>query len=316
LSKVYYIIGVSGCGKSTIGSALSEKWDIPFYDGDDFHPKENIAKMKSGIPLNDDDRKPWLEAINKFARDQVANGALVIACSALKASYRQILIADLGDLFEIIHLAGSFELIEERMKARDHFMPSSLLQSQFDTLEAPTNALEVSINQSIEEMVNQINENMLSEVGLVGLGVMGTSLARNIANNGFRLSLYNRRVEGKEEKIALKAIAKFSELENARGFENLKDFVKSIERPRKIVLMITAGRAVDSFINDIRRWLDPGDILVDGGNTFYKDTDARVIDLAKEKIDWIGAGISGGEEGALRGPSIMPGGGEVQAVIL
>ena len=304
-------MGVSGCGKSTIGKALSETWSIPFFDGDDFHSQPNLDKMAGGHPLDDDDRRPWLVTIQTFAKDHLNRGSLIIACSALKASYRSLLTKDIEEVSVFIHLDGSFELIESRMKARNHFMPASLLQSQFDALEMPEGAIRVDIGQSINYIVQKINQRMLSEVGLVGLGVMGTSLSRNIAMNGFRMSLYNRRVEGKEEDIAYKTIRTYSELENAKGFEDLKTFVESIERPRKIILMITAGKAVDYLIDDIKDLLNEGDILLDGGNTFYEDTERRRRELAKHGIDWIGAGISGGEEGALKGPSIMPGGSEI-----
>jgi len=301
-------MGVSGCGKSTIGRALSEALRVPFYDGDDFHPQANLDKMADGQPLDDGDRQPWLHAIQAFAKNELSNGSVIIACSALKETYRKVLRKDVASNAVFIHLRGSFDVIEARMKARNHFMPATLLQSQFDALEVPQNAISVDINKSIDNIVKDIIQNMHSEIGLVGLGVMGTSLSRNIANNGFRLSLYNRRVEGREEAIAQKAIERFPELNNAKGFEDLKAFVASIERPRKIILMITAGKAVDYFIDDIKGLLSEGDILVDGGNTFYKDTEARRSGLAQLGIDWIGAGISGGEEGALQGPSIMPGG--------
>jgi len=304
-------MGVSGCGKSTIGKALSEHWNAPFFDGDDFHPAANIAKMAGGNPLNDSDRAPWLAAINAFAKDQLKTNGCIIACSALKKSYRDILSEGQADQTTFIHLQGSFDLIQARMAARDHFMPPALLQSQFDTLEPPDNAIDIDINLSVEQIIAAIdiktNNHMHSEIGLVGLGVMGTSLARNIASKGYQISLFNRRVEGKEERVAERAIEQFDELKNARGFEDLKAFIQSIERPRKIILMITAG-AVDYFIDYVQNLLDDGDILIDGGNTFYKDTIRRKAALDTKGINWIGAGVSGGEEGALRGPSIMVGG--------
>ncbi len=122
------IMGVSGSGKTTIGLQLSDALGIPFFDADDFHSEENVTKMKHNIPLNDTDRQPWLESLAiKISEWDSKNGA-VLACSALKESYRSILTEGLGDRAVFIHLDGSFELIEARMKARNHFMPPALLR--------------------------------------------------------------------------------------------------------------------------------------------------------------------------------------------
>lgn len=310
MKKVYIIMGVSGCGKSTIGQALSDRLKIPFYDGDDFHPEANIQKMSSGQPLNDDDRQPWLESINHHAvhHDQ----SLIVACSALKANYRKIISHKLDGLVHFIHLHGEQSLILDRMRSRNHFMPESLLASQFDTLEWPDDAINIPIDQSIGNIINKILQSVnaadLSEIGLVGLGVMGANLARNIARNGYTIALYNRHIPGKEEHVAEGAIQQYDELSESKGFDDLKLFVANLQRPRKIILMITAGRAVDAFINEIEPFLVSGDILVDGGNSFYEDTLRRINYLSNKKIHWVGAGVSGGSEGALLGPSIMPGG--------
>lgn len=149
---------------------------------------------------------------------------------------------------------------------------------------------------------------MKSTIGLIGLGVMGTSLARNIARNSFSISLYNRYVKGSEEGVALKKKNQFKELSAALAFEDLAEFVNSIERPRKIILMLTAGPAVDQVINELTPLMGEGDLIIDAGNSHYKDTQHR-FDLLKERgIRFMGLGVSGGEEGALMGPSLMPGG--------
>lgn len=157
---VIVIMGVSGSGKSKIGKLLSEHLDIPFYDGDDFHPKANVEKMASGTPLTDGDRKEWLIQLNKLAVDHKHNGA-IIACSALKKNYRSILRAGMGNSMVFVYLKGSFELIKSRLKKRKgHFMPLDLLKSQFDTLEPPFKAITVSIEKTpeniIKEIVNQL----------------------------------------------------------------------------------------------------------------------------------------------------------------
>lgn len=130
------IMGVSGCGKSTVGSLLGDRLGLPFMDGDDLHPASNKAKMRAGIPLQDADRFPWLEEIGRTLRQsQDAGIPMIIACSALKRSYRDLLRMHVPGLV-FVHLAGDRETLLARMTARSHeFMPSSLLDSQLATLE-------------------------------------------------------------------------------------------------------------------------------------------------------------------------------------
>lgn len=305
-------MGVSGVGKTTIGTLLSKKTGIPFFDGDDFHREVNKQKMASGEALNDHDRQGWLEALNALAiRHQKSEGA-IIACSALKENYRQILSREVRFTY-FVHLKGNFELITERMKQRKgHFMPPVLLKSQFDTLENPIKALTFSITMTPEEITDQVVRivNLKTEFGLIGLGVMGKSLSRNLANNGFTISMYNRHVDEKEVNVAKNFKAEFPVFKNAMAFDDLANFVTSIQRPRKIMLMVNAGKPVDYVIEDLLPLLDRGDIIIDGGNSHFEDTKRRVDHLNKKAIHFVGAGVSGGEEGALKGPSIMPSGSE------
>ena len=153
---VIVVMGVSGSGKSVIGKLLSEKLSRPFYDGDDFHPEANVKKMSSGHPLNDEDRKEWLIALNKLALENRQKGA-VIACSALKKNYRCLLQAGMGDCMAFVYLEGSFELIKSRLDQRKgHFMSTELLQSQFDTLEPPSKAVTVPIAETPTKIVKKI----------------------------------------------------------------------------------------------------------------------------------------------------------------
>ncbi|MEN0005285.1 MAG: gluconokinase [Bacteroidota bacterium] len=164
IPTVIYLMGVSGSGKTTIGKALAARLQLPFYDGDDFHPEENVAKMAAGIPLQDDDRWSWLEAIRIFAKASIVEGAsLVIACSALKEQYRVVLQEGLSsEQVRWVYLVGDYELIWSRMRARtNHFMPASLLQSQFDALEPPKDCLEVAVTRSVPEAVAQIVDSFL-----------------------------------------------------------------------------------------------------------------------------------------------------------
>jgi gluconokinase len=159
--NIYVVMGVSGSGKSTIGKLLAQKFKIPFLDGDDYHPPSNIKKMATGIPLDDEDRQGWLERLNLLGKENLASGA-VIACSALKESYRDILEKDLETSLIWIYLKGSFEEISDRLKKRKgHFMPSALLKSQFDVLEPPTKAITIDIVQDPEQMVSQICEQII-----------------------------------------------------------------------------------------------------------------------------------------------------------
>jgi 6-phosphogluconate dehydrogenase len=148
----------------------------------------------------------------------------------------------------------------------------------------------------------------MQQFGIIGLGTMGKSLARNFAQKGVSLSLYNRFIAHKEEAVAVNFIQQFTELHDAKGFEDLAAFVASIQQPRKILLMVQAGKAVDDLIDTLIPLLSDGDIIMDGGNSNYKDTAERKQLLDKHQLHFIGIGISGGEEGALKGPSIMVGG--------
>jgi gluconokinase len=154
------VMGVSGAGKSTIGEKLAERLGWKFEDGDRFHPPSNVAKMSAGQPLTDEDRWPWLRAIaDEIARLCEAAGHVVIASSALKRAYRDILVHGRPDV-RIIYLKGTQDLIASRLALRKgHFMPPGLLESQFKTLEPPDaseNPVTVSIDGSVETVVNDI----------------------------------------------------------------------------------------------------------------------------------------------------------------
>lgn len=152
---ILIVMGVAGSGKSTIGQLLADRLGWPFFDGDDFHPASNIEKMRSGQPLTDEDRATWLAALADLIHEQVRqNQSAVIACSALKQSYRDRLQME-GVRF--IYLRGSAEVIAARLQQRTgHYMPPSLLASQFATLEEPQGALTVDINLPPAQIVTKI----------------------------------------------------------------------------------------------------------------------------------------------------------------
>ncbi len=300
-------MGVSGSGKTTIGKRLAALLELPFEDADAYHPPANIAKMKNGTPLMDEDRWPWLETLNQRMQQWEQGG--VLACSALKESYRQLLSKNLS--IHWVYLEGSMETLLQRMEARDHFMKPEMLQSQLDTLEPPSYALNVSISNRPEQMVSEIIAKlgtMQSDLGIVGMGVMGRSLAKNALNKGFKVSVYNRS-DPKEAHI-LPNFLKEVPPERVLGFDEWEGFVNSLSQPRRILLMIPAGTAIDAVLETLTPLLAPGDVVMDGGNSHYRETQRRMQNLASHSIDYLGVGVSGGEEGALKGPSMMAGGSE------
>jgi gluconokinase len=154
--RAVLVMGVSGSGKSTVGKALADRLGWTFADADDYHPPANREKMSRGEPLTDEDRQPWLEKLHDLiAEHALEQKTIVLACSALKEKYRDILVGDLEGV-TLVFLRGDAELIAERMRQREHFMPVSLLETQLATLEPPTNAIIVDIAQPLEIMLEQV----------------------------------------------------------------------------------------------------------------------------------------------------------------
>lgn len=155
------VMGVSGSGKSTVGAALAQRLHVPFGDADDFHPEANIEKMAAGHALDDEDRAPWLAAIGQWLAERATTNGGVVTCSALKRRYRDRIVADAPDAV-FVHLAGSRETIARRQASRPgHFMPASLLDSQFATLEdleADENGFAVDIGQPVDDIVREAAE--------------------------------------------------------------------------------------------------------------------------------------------------------------
>jgi carbohydrate kinase (thermoresistant glucokinase family) len=154
---VVLLMGVAGCGKTTVGLRLAAALSWSFRDADDFHPPENVAKMSAGTPLTDGDRAPWLAAIRSYITAALRRGEnAVVTCSALKASYRAAAIPSPAQV-KLVHLAGDFNLILERMNSRQgHFMKPAMLESQFATLEPPQQAITVDISRTPDEIVTEI----------------------------------------------------------------------------------------------------------------------------------------------------------------
>lgn len=163
-ARIIIAMGVSSSGKSTIGQSVARRLHLPFLDGDQYHPPANVEKMRSGIPLTDEDRWPWLEALAKALVEAAARkGASVGACSALKRAYRDFLVKKAGEPILFVYLDGNREVIAERMARRKHeYMPESLLDSQFATLEVPDpqteNVLAVPVTDSIEKITQTVTK--------------------------------------------------------------------------------------------------------------------------------------------------------------
>ena len=159
---IVVLMGVSGSGKTTVGQALARELGWTFLDADDYHPAANVEKMRRGVPLDDDDRRPWLAALRRRmreARDRAEN--VVLACSALKHDYQEYLQDHAPETVRFAYLQGSEELIRKRLEGRKgHFMNPSLLHSQFETLEPPDHALRVDIDATPEEIVGRIRQGL------------------------------------------------------------------------------------------------------------------------------------------------------------
>ena len=151
------VMGVCGCGKTTVGRALAHRLQVEFLDADDFHPPANVAKMAAGVALTDDDRGPWLDRLAAEMREREAQGrGAVVACSALKEAYRRRLERGADDV-RVVYLKGDAAIIAPRLESRSgHFMPAGLLASQFAALEEPRDAIVVDIRHAPEEQVRQI----------------------------------------------------------------------------------------------------------------------------------------------------------------
>ncbi|MBG1266843.1 gluconokinase [Nostoc sp. WHI] len=154
---IILLMGVSGSGKTTIGLLLADSLNWEFRDADAFHSPENIEKMRHGIPMNDLDRMPWLLALQTaIAQWLKEDKNVVLACSALRDSYRQFLVLD-SDRIKLVYLKGSFEIIQKRLQERhNHFMSEKLLNSQFDDLEEPVNAISVDVSEPPQVIVQNI----------------------------------------------------------------------------------------------------------------------------------------------------------------
>jgi gluconokinase len=167
LPTLITVMGVSGCGKTTLGKALALALDAAFLDADDYHPDGNVSKMRAGRALTDEDREPWLARLNDELKQRRARSeSVILACSALKQYYRMRIAKDLAEVTWVF-LVGEFQEIAERMQHRrqtsGHYMPESLLRSQFEALEPPNQALRIQVNITTDEQLLQIKRALLQQ---------------------------------------------------------------------------------------------------------------------------------------------------------
>lgn len=370
------LMGVCGSGKTTVAGILADRTGYEVAEADDFHPRANVEKMASGIPLTDADRWPWLERLRNWMDEHARAGkSAIVTCSALKRSYRELLRQCQAPV-TFVHLHGPKETLAARMAARtNHFMPAGLLDSQLATLqplEADEAGLVVDISDSPQQIATQIMEALAlpaaashsragcpaldledasvipvtvatsdvhdsqadsvpdgdaralretdhhhreaettrrvqaagsAQIGVYGLGVMGTSLARNLARHGFTVAVYN---------IDTNITDSFMERYRHEGdfvpTYTEGEFAAALRPPRVAALLVTAGAVTDAVTDRLADLFQPADVIIDMGNSLFTDTRAREVRLRERGIHLVGCGTSGGEEGALHGPSLMVGG--------
>ena len=157
---IVVLMGVAGSGKTTVGRLLADELGWKFYDADDFHPPANVEKMSRGVPLDDDDRRPWLEVLRDLVRDSHARGeSAILACSALKESYRRLLLAD--ESTRLVYLKGDYDTIKGRVEnRRGHYMKPEMLDSQFADLEEPERETHIDASLSPDEIVEEIRRRL------------------------------------------------------------------------------------------------------------------------------------------------------------
>lgn len=309
--RVHFVvlIGVSGAGKSTLAHALADRlgWDL--LEGDDLHDPHNVARMSAGEELGDEQRRPWLHEIAQWIDSQAARRRSgVVTCSALKRSYRDLL---RRSEVTFVHLQPPRRVLERRLRERTgHFMPPSLLGSQFAILEQPEpdeHAMTIDSAGPPEELVDSIVERLGLEtnalasdasarrersmqIGMVGLGKMGGNMVARLREQGHAVIGYDQAADA------------------PRDVTSLEQLVAALQPARVVWLMLPAGDVTRDTVAMLARQLQAGDLVVDGANSRYTDDAANAALLAAHGIDYVDAGISGGIHGLREGYGVMVGG--------
>jgi 6-phosphogluconate dehydrogenase len=300
--KIVVVMGVSGSGKSTIAALMAGELGWDYAEADDFHPQANIDKMSAGIPLTDEDRWPWLQKLRNWIDEEVAAGRQgVLTCSALKRSYRDLL---RGDGVVFVHMAGSRDVVSARLAARQgHFMPAALLDSQIATLEPLDDdedglILNLDLGQNPQQEAAWVMEQLeltpstgsKPTIGMVGLGKMGAGLTARLRYAGLGVVGFDQNPDSE------------------RDADSLADLVSKLPSPRIVWVMVPAGKPTDSVIEELDGLLTAGDLVIDGGNSRWKDDAVHAEQLAKHGIGFIDVGTSGGVWGLENGFALMVGG--------
>jgi 6-phosphogluconate dehydrogenase len=297
--RVVVFMGVSGSGKTTVGALMAGRLGWEFAEADDLHPAANVAKMAAGVPLTDEDREPWLRALRSWIDSELAAGRRgVMTCSALKRGYRDVLRAP-GVVF--VHMAGSPATVEGRLGARTgHFMPASLLASQYADLEELDPDEDYVVVDLDGGMTPQAEVDFVIDalglgataltIGMVGLGRMGGNMAA-------RLRAAGHTVIGFDASEA-----------SGRDVDSLEDLVGALAAPRLVWVMLPAGEATHRTVERLAALLSKGDLVVDGGNSPYRDDAGHAAVLAEAGIGFLDVGVSGGIWGRQEGYALMVGG--------
>ena len=318
---IIIVMGVAGSGKTTIGNLLADALECEYLEGDSLHPAANVDAMRDGLPLTDADRAPWLAAIHdRLVEAHEQNRSLVVGCSALKASYRRTLAA--GVPITWVYLTGTVALIRQRLRGRaGHFFDDALVDSQFDILEEPDHAIVVDVSPGPRAIVDQIlaklgdraagstgssparsgrwfHAGASMELGLIGLGRMGAGLAGRLIDQGHAIVGHDLSADDVAGLVR----------RGGMGARSLEDLVARLRPPRMIWVMVPHGGPTHDTIERLLSLLTAGDLVVDGGNSNYKESMAHAARCTDHDIDFLDVGVSGGIWGEKEGFNLMIGG--------
>ena len=319
MNQTLVVMGVAGCGKSTLAAMLCEQSGARLIEGDDHHSEENRRKMREGVPLSDKDRGAWLDRLGKVA--QQADGHVVLTCSALKRAYRDRLrraVPGLRFVHVDIDKAEAFRRVGSR--GEQHFFPASLVENQFKTLEPPhgePGVLVVNGIRPLSDLVektltwmgwphqeNTLNQDMMTCIAIVGLGKMGGNMVRRLRRHGIEVIGFDRDRETVTRLAAECGMLPAGSLEDAARQLAARGGV------RTFWLMLPSGEPTEQALLQVAELVSEGDILIDGGNSNYKDSQRRSTLLQARGIDFIDVGTSGGVWGLENGYCLMIGGAE------
>lgn len=313
------VMGVAGCGKSTLAAMLCERSGARMIEGDDHHSDVSRRKMQEGIALNDADRSDWLDRLGVLA--QQTEGHVVITCSALKRAYRDRLRRALPGLrFVHVDIDKAEALRRVARRGEDHFFPASLVEDQFKTLEPPHGEPDVLVVNGIRPLSdlvaktltwmgwphreNTLNQDMMTCIAIVGLGKMGGNMVRRLRRRGIDVIGFDR------DRETVKRLTAECGMLPASSVPDTARQLAARGGVRAFWLMLPCGDPTEQTLLELAELASAGDILIDGGNSNYKDSQRRSAFLQERGIDFIDVGTSGGVWGLENGYCLMIGGAE------